>query len=113
MRYMALIYAPPMPPDMEMPPEAMQAWFTYTEDARKAGVYVDASQLASHTAATTVAMHEGKRIVTDGPFAETKEILGGYYIFECPSIDQALDWAAKCPIVHVGGKVEVRPLVDN
>lgn len=113
MRYMALIYHSPMPPDMEMSPEGMQEWNDYTDAARKAGVYVDASQLAPTTDATTVSVHGGKRVVTDGPFAETKEILGGYYIFDCPNLDQALDWGAKCPIVHVGGKVEVRPLVAN
>jgi hypothetical protein len=58
--------------------------------------------------ATTVRLREGKRQVQDGPFADTKEQLGGYYVIEVPGLDQALDWAARCPSVS-SGSVEVRP----
>jgi hypothetical protein len=113
MTYMALIYGPPMPPDLVLPPEAIQAWMTYTDAARDAGVYVDGNQLADPSTATTVTVQNGARIVSDGPFAETKEVLGGYYLFECANLDEALDWAAKCPAAYMGGKVEVRPVVER
>jgi hypothetical protein len=113
MTYMALIYGPPMPSSMTLPPEAIQAWMDYSQAARDAGVYVDANQLSDPTTATTVTVRDGRRIVSDGPFAETKEVLGGYYLFNCANLDEALDWAAKCPAASSGGKVEVRPIVEH
>jgi hypothetical protein len=77
MRYMALIYGPPLPPDFTMPPEGQKLWMDYTDALQKAGVFVAGDQLEETTAATTVTVHDGKRIVSDGPFAETKEVLGG------------------------------------
>lgn len=113
MTYMALIYGPEMPPNFELPPEAMQAWFDYTKAAEDAGVCVGSNQLADTSTATTVTTHEGKRVVTAGPFAETKEVLGGYYMFRCANLDEALEWAARCPAVAMGGKVELRPIVER
>ena len=113
MRYMALIYGPPMPADVTFPPEAMQAWFDYTNAAVDAGVCIDSNQLDHESTATTITVRDGKRVITDGPFAETTEVLGGYYLFDCENLDQALDWAAKCPAAYMGGKMEVRPVVDR
>jgi len=113
MTYMALIYGPPLPPNFEMPPEALKAWMDYTEAAQTAGVFLGSHQLEGTTTATTVTMRDGKRIVSDGPFAETREVLGGYYLFACANLDEALDWAAKCPAAQMGGKVEVRPVVER
>jgi hypothetical protein len=113
MTYMALIYGPPMPDDASVPPEVLKAWMDYSQAARDAGIYLDANQLSDPATATTVSVRDGRRIVSDGPFAETKEILGGYYLFNCANLDEALDWAAKCPAAYSGGKVEVRPIVER
>jgi hypothetical protein len=71
---------------------------------------VDGAPLQGVETATTVRMREGKRVVTDGPFAETKEFLGGFYTFECATLDEALDWAAKIPGAKYGS-IEVRPIM--
>jgi hypothetical protein len=113
MTYMALIYGPPMPPHVTVPPETVKVWMDYTQAARDAGVYVDGNQLDDTSTATTVSVRDGRRIVSDGPFAETKEVLGGYYVFNCANLDEALEWAAKCPAAAMGGKVEVRPIVER
>lgn len=112
MTYMALIYGPPMPTGYQPSPESYKAWLDYTEATRAAGVYVDAHRLDDVTTATTVTVRDGKRVTTDGPFAETKEVLGGFYIFNCAHLDKALDWAAKCPGAIMGGKIEIRPTAD-
>ena len=113
MKYMLLIYGEP--PERELTPEewaaAMPAWEAYGAELRKRGAYIDAAPLARTTSATTVKLRDGKRVVTDGPFAETKEVLGGYYIIEAPSLDGALEAAAMCPGAQYGS-VEVRPIVD-
>lgn len=113
MKYMALIYGPPLPPNFSLPPEGAKLWMDYTQAAQDAGVYVAGDQLEATSFATTVSVREGKRVVTDGPFAETKEVLGGYYLFDCENLDEALDWAAKCPAAYMGGKIEVRPVVGR
>ena len=66
-------------------------------------------QLADTDQATTVRIRDGKTVTTDGPFAETKEALGGYYIVDCENLDQAIEAAGKCPSAN-GGSVEVRPI---
>ena len=62
--------------------------------------------------ATTVRVHGGDTLVTDGPFADTKEVFGGYYVVEAGDIDEAIEIAARCPAARLGGSVEVRPLVE-
>lgn len=62
------------------------------------------------SSATTVRIRDGNRLVTDGPYAETKEVLGGYYIIDCDDLDKALEAAARCPAAF-GGSVEVRPII--
>jgi hypothetical protein len=85
------------------------AWRAYYKALVKAGVYVVADSLEVPETGTTVRLREGKRRVQDGPFAETKEQLAGFIILELPSLDAALDWAARCPAASVGA-VEVRPV---
>jgi hypothetical protein len=73
---------------------------------------VGGAQLAPVTSATTVRVQDGRTLTTDGPFAETKEVLGGFYTVEADDIDAALEVAARIPAARMGGKVEVRPLVE-
>jgi hypothetical protein len=85
------------------------AWRAYYKALVDAGIYVGGDPLEVPETATTVRLKEGKRRVQDGPFADTKEQLGGFTILELPSLDAALDWAARCPAASAGA-VEVRPL---
>jgi hypothetical protein len=85
------------------------AWRAYHKALVEAGVFVDGDPLQVPETGTTVRLKEGKRRVQDGPFADTKEQLGGFTILELPSLDAALDWAARCPAASAGA-VEVRPL---
>jgi hypothetical protein len=71
------------------------------------------AQLEPVTAATTVRVADGRTLATDGPFAETKEALGGFYLFEAPNLDDAIEVAARIPAARLGGAVEVRPLVER
>ena len=82
------------------------------EEARRAGALVAAEPLAATSTATTVRVRDGRRVVVDGPFAETKEQLAGYYILECRNLDDAIDWAEKIPTACAGGvgSIEIRPL---
>jgi len=84
----------------------------YTEDLSRAGVLRGGSELKPTTAATTIRVRDGKRQVTDGPFAETKEQVGGYYLIDVPDLEAALDWAARCPGA-LDGSIEVRPLAQS
>ena len=77
----------------------------------KAGVLVDSAPLQPVRSATTVRVRDGETLLTDGPFAELKEQIGGYYLLECASLDDALRWAATIPAAR-SGSVEVRPVVD-
>ena len=94
-------------------PEAqkqMYAGFTqYNHELREAGVLRAGGELKGTHSATTVRVRDGKTVTTDGPFAETKEQLGGYYIIDVPNLDEAVTWAARCPAAR-GGSIEVRPL---
>jgi hypothetical protein len=90
--------------------EWMGRWFAYTDELKKAGAYVAGEALEPATTASTVKIEDGERIVTDGPFAETKEQLGGFYIIDVDSEDAARDWAAKIPSAPYGS-VEVRPVM--
>jgi hypothetical protein len=85
------------------------AWRAYYKALVEAGIYVGGYPLQGPETGTTVQLKEGKRLVQDGPFADTKEQLGGFTILELPSLDAALDWAARCPAASAGA-VEVRPL---
>ena len=88
----------------------MGKWYSYTEDLQKAGVHGAGEALQPTGTAKTVRVEGGEQLVTDGPFAETKEQLGGYYVVDVDSEEQALEWAAKMPsLPH--GSVEVRPIM--
>jgi hypothetical protein len=77
----------------------------------KAGVLVDSAPLQPVRSATTLRVRDGETLLTDGPFAELKEQIGGYYLLECASLDDALRWAATIPAAR-SGSVEVRPVID-
>ncbi|HLM27141.1 MAG TPA: YciI family protein [Thermoleophilaceae bacterium] len=95
----------------EQAQQAMQAWDDYTQEVRDAGAFEGGEGLQPSATATTVALEpSGDHIVTDGPFAETREQLGGFYLLDCADLDEALAWARKIPMP--GGKVEVRPVMD-
>jgi hypothetical protein len=88
----------------------IQEYGALTAALRDSGTYVGGSQLQPSSTAATVRIRDGEQVVTDGPFAETKEQLGGYYLIEADSLDEALEWAAKIPAARTGS-IEVRPLV--
>ena len=90
----------------------MQEYGAYTEELRSRGAFVGGEALQPTASATTVSLQNGETLTTDGPFAETKEALGGFYLINADSLDDALEWAAKIPSARVGGKIEVRPVVD-
>jgi hypothetical protein len=107
MKYMLLIYSDPTTDAGA----DMSEWFAYTEALATSGALVAGDALQGTDTATTVRVREGTTLHTDGPFAETKEVLGGYYLIDVPTLDEALAWAAKIP--NVGwGSIEVRPLFD-
>jgi hypothetical protein len=89
----------------------IDAYWALDNEATAAGVFVDSAGLYPTEAARTLRIRDGEQRVTDGPFAETKEQLGGYYLLECGSIDEALEWAAKVPAAATGS-VEVRQVMD-
>ncbi len=84
----------------------------YLALAQEPGV-LGSAQLQPPGTASTVRVEGGKALVTDGPFANTKEILGGYYVLEADDLDRALDLAARIPAARMGGAIEVRPLVER
>jgi len=91
---------------------AMEPWNWYTQELVKAGAFLAGEGLYPSASATTVRHVEGgDRIVSDGPFAETKEQIGGFYLLDCADLDDALAWAKKVP-VSPGSAVEVRPVMD-
>ena len=112
MKFLALIYAEEGRWDA-LPEEERSSVYeryrTFAEDARTAGVILGGDELAATATATTVRVRDGQTEVTDGPYAEAKEVLGGYFVLECASMDEALDWAARIPGAQHGA-VEVRPV---
>jgi hypothetical protein len=106
MQYMLLIYVPSDGSERAEP----SAWTAYTEALQQAGVMVAGDGLEPGDTASTVRVRDGETLVTDGPFAETKEMLGGYYLIDVPDLDAALAWAAKMPNITFGS-VEVRPVM--
>jgi hypothetical protein len=112
MKYMLLIYgdeAGIQSASEETVGQMIAAYGAYTEAMKKAGVHVDSSRLRPTASGTTVRVANGKTEVLDGPYAETKEQLGGYYMIDVPDLDAALSWAARCPGASHGA-IEVRPL---
>ncbi len=117
MRFALLIYdentANPSsePPDPAVWGTVMNEYNSFTQAMRDAGVYAGGEALEPNPTATTVRIRDGRTIMTDGPYAETKEGLGGFYLVDCANLDEALEWAAKCPGSRYGS-MEVRPVVD-
>ena len=114
MKYMLLIYADPHAVPAEGSPEReaqFRRWGTYTEELDKSGAMLAGAPLQPVQTATTVRRRNGERLVTDGPFAETKEQLAGYYLVDVPDLDTALDWADRMPNIEYG-TVEVRPIME-
>jgi hypothetical protein len=114
MQYMILIYGDEKNfAQMASNPEAQKqmyaAFSQYNKDLRDAGILRGGGELRPTSSATTVRVKDGKILCSDGPFAETKEQLGGYYIIDVPDLDVAVKWAARCPAAR-GGSIEVRPL---
>ena len=114
MQYMILIYGDEKGfAAMAADPEAQQAMYAaygqYGTDMREAGVLRGGAELKPSHSATTVRVANGKTVTTDGPFAETREQLGGFYLIDVADLDQAVHWAARCPGAQ-GGTVEVRPV---
>jgi len=89
----------------------MGEYFAFHDDVNKRGIFVAGDPLAPTSTATTVRVREGKSLTTDGPFAETKEQLGGYYLVDVANLDEALEVAAKIPSARTGS-IEVRPVAD-
>jgi hypothetical protein len=87
-----------------------QAYGALTQEMQEKGVLLAGEGLYPTPTATTVRVRDGERSVTDGPFAETKEQLGGFYVLDCKNLDEAIEWAAKIPGSHQGS-VEVRPVM--
>jgi hypothetical protein len=102
--------------EIELPEDELrgvyQEYFRLGDDLRTQGKLISSEELASVATATTVQVRGGETLVTDGPFAETKEQLGGYYLIEAESLDEAIDWAARIPGARTG-KIEIRPVHDN
>jgi len=88
----------------------MQEYFAFSDSLTQRGAMKDAAPLDPISTARTVRVRDGRALVVDGPFAETKEQLGGYYLIDVETLDEALEWAARIPSAKVGQPVEVRPL---
>ena len=113
MKYALLIYAPPQGAEGAKSIEGVyDSWLDYTVALRQSGALLAAEQLDQVDTATSVSLQGGERLLTDGPFMETKEHLGGFYLIDVPDLDTALDWAAKMPIMRYG-TVEVRPVREG
>jgi hypothetical protein len=111
MRYLLLIYGPEDVPDPtpDEQAEVMAAYNAFTEHIRSKNAYLGGEALEPTATATTVRVRDGKTLTTDGPFAETKEALGGYYLVEAKDLDEAIDFAARIPGAQTGS-IEVRPI---
>ena len=113
MRYLALIYTEERtePPSDGEGRQMMAEYGEYTEMIKDRGALLGGEALEPSTAATTVRVRDGKVSTTDGPFAETKEQLGGYYLLDCKDLDEAIDLASKIPGARWGA-IEIRPILE-
>ena len=113
MLYTLLIYGDPSAaPDYSSPEgqAEFQHWMSYSQEIAESGCLKAGEALEPGDTATTVRVRDGETLHTDGPFAETKEVLGGFYLIDVPDLDAALEWASKMPNINYGS-VEVRPVV--
>ena len=113
MEYLLLIYANESDDPRPGTPEGdafMNAYWAYTEEVQQKKLMQGSNALQPISTATTVRVRDGKTQTTDGPFAETKEQLGGYYLLDCKDLDEAIEHAAKIPCAR-GGSIEIRPVM--
>jgi hypothetical protein len=111
MKYALLIYSEPGSHEalpQEEQEAAMDEYMALTRDSR----YITSAQLRPRDTATTVRVQDGKTLTTDGPFADTKEVFGGYYVFDAGNLDEVIELASRVPAARLGGGVEVRPVVE-
>jgi len=114
MKYLLLIYADERAYETLSEDERHELYAAYDvlmKDLAEKGQSLAGDELAPTSTATTVQVRNGERLITDGPFAETKEQLGGYFLVDVPDLDAAIDIAARFPSVHAGS-IEVRPVMD-
>jgi len=112
MQYLLLLHANESAWETMTPADQQRgyaAYMAYTEALKQAGAYLGSNRLRPVNTATTVTIVDGKTQVLDGPYADTKEQLGGYYLIDAPDMDAALNWAARCPGAS-HGIIEVRPV---
>jgi len=111
MRYMLLIYGDEQAWSQKEREECYKASAQYAHQLSAAGQYIAANPLHPVSTATSVRLREGRRLVTDGPFAETREQLGGYFLVEARDLDEAIGIAARIPAARLG-TVEIRPVLE-
>ena len=112
-KYMLLIYEDPQTgpaPDTPEAQQEFQEYGTFTQQIQEDGAFVSGEPLQSTDTATTVRVDGGEAVLSDGPFADTKEWLAGYYVLDCPDLDSATKYAAKIPAARHGA-IEVRPVM--
>jgi hypothetical protein len=113
MQYLLLIYLAELPAGTQPDPVEMAAEFAaydvFTRETRDRGQFIAGEALEPTSTATSVRVQDGRTVVTDGPFAETKEALGGFYLLECKDLDEAIEMAARIPAAK-RGTIEVRPV---
>jgi hypothetical protein len=112
MKYALLIYTKPGSHEALSASEGAAVTAEYMALRDEPG-YLDGAQLQPIEAATTLRQGDGETLVTDGPFADTKEVFGGYYLFEADDLDRVTEVAARIPAIRLGGAVEIRPLLGK
>ena len=112
MQYALLIYSKPGTVESLSPAEREALSAEYFALRDEPGILGGAG-LQPVTTATTIRLADGKPLVTDGPFADTKEVFGGYYVYEADNLDQAIEMASRIPALRLGGTVEVRPVMGK
>jgi hypothetical protein len=108
MRYLCLVYPGE---DFKLTAPTVAEFLSFRDAASEAGVFIDSGRLQPPTATTTVLVRQGETVLTDGPFAELKEQVGGYVLLDCADLDEAVKWTAMVPGVK-DGAAEIRPLVE-
>jgi hypothetical protein len=111
MKFLSLLYVPPEVRDDPDARAGLAAWFAYGDSLSDVGALLGNNALEGLQSATTVRVRDGETLITDGPFAETKEMLGGYYLVDLPSREDAIAWAARAPNAPYGS-IEVRPVLE-
>jgi hypothetical protein len=113
MQYLLLVYLEPsaQPTDDAAIREMFDEYRVFTRSLQESGMFLGGEALQDVANSTSVTVRDGRRLVTDGPFAETKEHLAGFYLIEAPDLDAAIDVAARVPDAKIG-TVEVRPILD-